>query len=775
MQRRRGSDPAIQSFWTTAVAAAVAARRWAETAQLPNPDNEMVAALLCDIGSLILMEGCPEKYETILRQSPESLVHRQCELEEEVFGFNHAELGAEVLRRWGLPEDITEAIRYHHFPERAADKSPAIADRAVRLYLASCLAQMQRAPGDTQLFTETLRLARDRFQLGEQQMVAWLEPLNQQIDELARLMQVETGPCHHYPSLLADHMESLAQLASEMALENIRVEERVSQAELELQIGEEELQRLGREHALILNTAGEGIYGVDAQGRLTFVNPAAARMVGWSAAELIGRPQHEVLQPRRADGSPARWEQSVVRAVLRDGVTRRVESDVYWRRDGSCFPVMYVCAPILEGGAVLGAVVTCRDVTEQKRAEEALRRSEEQLRQVQKMEAVGSLAGGVAHDFNNLLTIINGYSDLLLETFDLPEAAREVLREIRKAGERSERVTRQLLTICRRQVLDPKVMDINAAVRDVQKMLQRLIGEDIRLGSVLAEDPGWIKADLGQIQQVLLNLAVNARDAMPRGGSLTIATANTNLDEDFVRTRPGLRAGPHVLLTVTDTGCGMDEATRLRIFEPFFTTKGAGKGTGLGLSTVHGIVEQSGGAIEVISQLGQGASFQIYLPRVEDPAPVAPSRALDQGASRLRREATILLVEDDEAVRSLLCAVLAGSHHRVLAARDGREALRLADAPGAAIDLLITDVVMPEMSGTELASQLSGRFTELEVLYVSGYLDDAVLRHGVLSQEAAFLQKPFSQKDLLAKIDAILSCSAAAAEPAWETAAPAGV
>jgi two-component system cell cycle sensor histidine kinase/response regulator CckA len=381
------------------------------------------------------------------------------------------------------------------------------------------------------------------------------------------------------------------------------------------------------------------------------------------------------------------------------------------------------------------------------------RELEEQLRQAQKMEAVGMLAGGVAHDFNNLLTIINGYTQLILNNLKPGDKNRQSAEQVMKAGERAAALTNQLLAFSRRQVLQLKVVDLNQAVTSLGTMLQRLIGEDIDLRLELRPDLGRVSADPSQLEQVLMNLAVNARDAMPQGGTLTIETANVQLDETYAGRHIAVKPGPYVLLAVSDTGSGMDEATRQRLFEPFFTTKGPGKGTGLGLSTVFGIVKQSGGSLEVYSEPGSGSSVKVYFPRVDQAVPVEEEARKRQSP---RGTETILLVEDDEMVRNLVRETLEREGYKVIGASDPLEAQRIAESHRGKIQLLITDVVMPRLNGKELAKALVERRPELKVLYMSGYTDSAIVNSGILQKEVAFLQKPFTPAALASKVRDVL-------------------
>ena len=769
---------------------------------------------------------------------------------------------------------------------------------------------------------------------------------------------------------------------------------------IERKQAEQELVASRRRTELILNTAGEGIYGLDLNGNTTFINPAAAWMIGWQMEELIGKVQHAVLHHSRPDGTPYPREECPIYAALKDGSVHHRDDEVFWRKDGSSFPVEYISTPIRdEQGELRGAVITFRDITERRRAEEALRESaatlaeaqrmshvgswdwdvvknqafcsdeyyrifgvslgrfgwsfdkflncvhpedrqrvkqahgdalagkkhynteyriirpdgseriisaqgevrvdeagqptrmvgtvhditerkraeealrqseaeyrsliqgaaygiyrsttegkfldvnpalvamlgydseaellaanlateiywdsaehahaiaqhlerwdglevewkrkdgtpitvrlsgrvvrdaqgamayfegiaeniteqrllEAQLRQSQKMEAVGRLAGGVAHDFNNLLMVMRGYTELLLGRLGANDPLRRNVEEIQKAADRATSLTQQLLAFSRKQVMQPKVFDLNAVVSDTEKMLRRLIGEDIELATLFGADLGRVKADPGQIEQVILNLAVNARDAMPQGGKLVLETANVELTQAFARQHPGVTPGPHVMLAMSDTGVGMDAETQARIFEPFFTTKEKGKGTGLGLATVYGIVKQSGGYIWVYSEAGQGTTFEIYLPRVEDA--VTADQEEQVASQSPSGSETVLVVEDEAPVRKLAREFLENSGYTVLEAEDPVEAIKLSDRHQGPIHLMVTDVVMPKMSGHELAQQMASVRPEMKVLYVSGYTDDALGQYGVLTQDSFFLQKPFSLDTLARKMRTLL-------------------
>ena len=466
--------------------------------------------------------------------------------------------------------------------------------------------------------------------------------------------------------------------------------------------------------------------------------------------DFTGRTMEQELGDGWAEGvHPEDLERCV--KTYRDAFVARRPFEMEYRlrrHDGQYRMIIDVGRPISNlDGSFAGYLGCCYDITERKKLEA-------QLRQSQKMEAVGQLAGGIAHDFNNLLTVITGYCQILLTAADQGDPRREELEQIKEAGDRAASLTRQLLAFSRKQILEPKVLDLNAVVTNLDKMLQRLIGEDIALQTALAPALGCVKADPGQIEQVIMNLAVNARDAMPQGGHLTIETANADLDESYAEERFSVQPGPYVMLAVSDTGCGMDTETQAHIFEPFFTTKGQGKGTGLGLPTVYGIVKQSGGYIWVYSEPGRGTTFKIYLPRVDAQAEALEPRSPLQES--LQGTETILLVEDEERVRRLARTILAGHGYSVLEAPNGAEALRISEQRGGAIHLLVTDVVMPGMSGGELASRLIAKHLHMKVLFVSGYTDDAIVRHGVLQAGIPFIQKPFTPSTLARKVREVL-------------------
>jgi len=508
------------------------------------------------------------------------------------------------------------------------------------------------------------------------------------------------------------------------------------------------LERLSRRHELILASAGEGIFGQDSEGITMFMNPAAATMLGWPPEEIVGRPMHELIHHSRRDGTPYSRTECPIYAAFRDGRVRHGEHEVFWRRDGTSFPVEYTTTPMrAEDGRVMGAVVTFRDVTEREQLEA-------QIRQAQKMDAVGQLAGGIAHDFNNLLTVIKGRAEILQRRLRPDGTHAHDFDLIKRTADRASALVQQLLAFSRKQVLQPRVLDLNAVVAEMSTMLRRLIGEHVLLHTETDPTLWRVKADLVQIEQVIMNLVVNARDAMPGGGDLTLRTGNVELDGAFARQHPGARPGPHVILAVGDTGLGMDAATQARVFEPFFTTKGPGTGSGLGLSTAYGIVKQSNGYIAVESAPGRGSTFSVYLPRVDAAADPLPTPPAEEAVAH--RPATVLVVDDEEAVREITRDILVEHGYTVLEAANGREALRLCEARSDPIHLLLTDVVMPGMSGVELGQRLTRLRPEVKVLHMSGYMDAESVRKDVVEAGRTLLPKPFTPNALLAKVQEML-------------------
>ncbi|MFZ1061728.1 MAG: GAF domain-containing protein [Candidatus Rokuibacteriota bacterium] len=491
----------------------------------------------------------------------------------------------------------------------------------------------------------------------------------------------------------------------------------------------------------ITESSIDAIFTADVHGRMTYFSPGATEIFGYQPEEGLGRP---VADFYRGGLEEARTVMERVRVAgrIRNYETAFRAKDGRWVEVNASFSLLRD-----PSGGIVGTVGVVKDITEQKRLEENLRQS-------QKMEAVGRLAGGIAHDFNNLMTIITGRAEMLLGRLRPDDPLHRDIELFRKTSARAAAVTRQLLAFSRKQVLQPKVLDLNAVVAGMDSMLRRLIGEDIDLVTALEPALWHVRADPGQLEQVILNLVVNARDAMPNGGKLTVETGNVELDEGYASRHVAVKPGSFVLLAVSDTGMGMDQATRSRMFEPFFTTKEQGEGTGLGLATVYGIVKQSGGSIWCYSEPGQGTAFKIYLPRVDEAVeslePAPPAAAPQRGSE------TVLLVEDEDELRSVAREMLEMYGYTVLEADHPDEALLKAERHSGPIHVLVTDVVMPKMSGRDLARRLVPLRPEMRVLYISGYTDEAIVHHGVLDSGTAFLEKPFNPDELARKVREVL-------------------
>jgi len=509
---------------------------------------------------------------------------------------------------------------------------------------------------------------------------------------------------------------------------------------------ERSAEALRQSHRLlhsIMEGANEVVFVKDLLGRYLMINTPGAQMLGLTVPEVIGKSDADLFLP-----DTARAIQLADAQVIQSLKAQTYELTM--NVSGATRFFLSTKSPYLgPQGELIGLIGVSLDVTDR-------RKLEEQLRQTQKMEAIGTLSGGIAHDFNNLLTVIKGYTGLVLDELQ-EERLRVLIGHIDQAADRAASLTRQLLAYSRRQVLQPKVINLNSLVVNLDKMLQRLIGEDIEMKSVIEPSLGSARADPGQIEQVIMNLVVNARDAMPRGGNLTLETANIDLDQTYARDHAGVLPGRYVMLAVSDTGIGMDPETQTHVFEPFFTTKVMGRGTGLGLSMVYGIVKQSEGLIEVYSEAGHGTTFKIYLPRVGEPAEILSEKPLP--AVPIRGTETILLVEDDSQVRELAGSVLTACGYTMLLADSALAVISKCDEHRGAIHLLLTDVVMPRSGGREVAKQVTARRPGIKVLYMSGYTADAIVHHGVLDAGTSFLQKPFTPASLASKVREVLDQS----------------
>jgi two-component system, cell cycle sensor histidine kinase and response regulator CckA len=504
---------------------------------------------------------------------------------------------------------------------------------------------------------------------------------------------------------------------------------------------EEELKESREYLNQIINCIGDPLFVKDRNHKIVLVNQALCVFTGKPREALLGRTHLESLP--EASGQSLWEREEEVFTTGKECLTEDTLSD----SQGNAHTLMSKKSLLTDKNGNQQIVNVLRDITEHKLLEA-------QFLQAHKMEAVGALAGGVAHDFNNILNVIMGYAEILLDEFDSKNPMRKDLEQIRQAGLRAASLITQLLAFSRKQILQPEILDLNTVITNTSSMLRRLIGEDIELISNTCPDLGMVNADPGKIQQVIMNLAINARDAMPQGGTLILETANVDFDESYILEHPIAKPGSFVMLAVSDSGIGMDAKIQARIFDPFFTTKELGKGTGLGLSTVYGIVKQSDGFIWVYSEPGKGATFKIYLPRVEGRAVEKPvEKRTEYG---IRGSETILVVEDEESVRDLACRILQDRGYTVLSAPNGKAGLEIASRFDGAIDMVLTDVVMPGMSGTDFVFRLKQDRPDTKVLYFSGYTNNAIIRNGNLDSKAAFLQKPFNNEDLAQKVRQII-------------------
>jgi PAS domain S-box-containing protein len=491
-----------------------------------------------------------------------------------------------------------------------------------------------------------------------------------------------------------------------------------------------------------IEQAAEAMILTSATGEIQYVNPAFELMTGYRREEVLGKnPRILASGKHDAEFYAALWKTLRAGKVWRGQIQNR-------RKDGAVFTQETTISPVCDdAGTTVSYVGLGRDVTvEVKR--------EADLRQSQKMETIGRLAGGIAHDFNNLLSVIIAYADVVLEELREEDPLREDVKNIRDAGDRAAALTRQLLAFSRKQVLQPAVLDLNGVVEGMTQLVKRLVGENIAIKTLLAPNLRRVRADPAQVEQVIMNLAANARDAMPAGGKLTIETANAELDETYTSAHVAVKPGRYVMLSVSDTGVGMDEGTMSQVFEPFFTTKPVGQGTGLGMATVYGIVKQSGGSIWAYSEPGRGSTFKIYLP--EAGGALSPTRLLVEATGKSGTGETVLLVEDEEPVRRIAERILTSEGYRVLVAADGEEAMDIANQAQGKIHLLLTDVVMPKMNGNQLAEKVAERNPRLRVLYMSGYTDDVIVRHGMLKPDTQFIGKPFNSAALRRKVREVL-------------------
>ncbi len=603
-------------------------------------------------------------------------------------------------------------------------------------------------PEDEQL---ALRLGADAFILKPTEPDDLMDRL---LAVLAKASAIIPSPSNALPEnekgMLREYSETLVRKLEQKTLELEESNRLLVRDIARREVAEAALRESEASFRVLTEAIPQIVWIARPDGRNKFFNQRWVQYTGMTLAESQGRGWIKPFHPEDQPAVEANWKNTTDTYSLEARLRRADGTYRWWLVRG---------VPLRDStGAILEWFGTCTDIDDLKQAAVRIEQTEAQLRQAQKMEAIGRLAGGVAHDFNNLLSVILSYTSLLIRDLE-PGPIRDDVEEVRRAGERATDLTRQLLAFSRQQVLQPKVLDLRAIVLDMEKMLLRLLTAEVEL-SLRCEKPlDNVHADPSQIEQIVMNLVVNAGDAMPLGGKLTIETANVVIGADEVSMQPNVAPGSYVMLAVTDTGTGMDASTRERIFEPFFTTKEQGKGTGLGLSTVFGIVNQSRGHIFVYSEPGVGTTFKIYLPRTDRAEKFA--RSILPSSAQLVGNETILLVEDEEQVRAVNRSILVRHGYHVIDARDGGEALRVAEAFPEKIDLLLTDIVMPRMSGREVALRLASTRPETRVLYVSGYTEDSIVHHGVLDPGIAFLQKPLTPNTLLSKVRDVLSAPAA--------------
>jgi|GEM_PF-1292314 len=745
-------------FWKSGQSGRITSGPWHETGLLHGGQYLEASALRVGAHQVLLLESSPvsygEKQFLIQIGREKSLDLAAREREKQILQKATDELGLAVNRNTSAlslsREETLREARQHQVAQEALRQSEEHLHRLVQLSPAGIL--IVDAGGRVRLvnpaMARMLNAATTESLLG-QPFLEWIA-------------QEERDHCTHCFHEVISIPERPVQTESELVKftgEHVPVEIDAGylrwQGEPAVQIILHDItRRRGVEAEMRLlahsvESTSEMICVTDLEDRFTFVNQAFLDAYGYSRDEVLGQHARILWSPN----NPSTVGQVILEDTRRGGWKGEL---LNLRKDGFEFPIALSTSQVRDqGGRVMGLIGVARDISERRRTEEALRRSEEQLRHAQKMEAVGKLAGGVAHDFNNVLTAVTGYSELALSRLAKDDPLRMDLEEIRKAGERAASMTRQLLAFSRKQILEPQIIDLNNVVIGMETLLRRLIGEDIELVAVTPSGLSSVKADPGQIERVILNLVLNARDAMPKGGKLTIETADVDLDETYAEAH-SVTQGTYVMLAVSDTGRGIDKEIQPLIFEPFFTTKEEGQGTGLGLSTVYGIVTQSGGHVSFYSEPGYGTTFKVYLPRV-------PGRVVmdlpEKGGATSGGSETVLLVEDEDSIRRLAVTILRTNGYFVIEARDGREAVLLSSQHRGSIHLLLTDTVMPHMSGPDLVRLQTSLRPQMKVLYMSGYTDDAVVRHGVLEQSLPFLQKPFTPEILCRKVREVLDSS----------------